>query len=146
MEGETVKCSSKTTRYDYKNIRVVMEETDGKVVSVRLHNGESTWYGSVEEIRELSEAASAILLVHSPWVAETETLNAGSSPLDAGLSAEPPKPGAGDVVVQMTVEQFRWITDIANQILEGSADFPFEKDSVRMFARRVNDALGGASL
>jgi hypothetical protein len=145
--------SEKTSRereYEHKNIYVLVEENSGSDTRLHLHkrdlddNDDSHWDGSLEEIRELSEAVFATLLVCS---SPTETLNAGEQ-LPA-QSAEPPRPGAGDMVVQMTVERFREILDTSNEILKDAAershDLPKMVNAGCKLATLVNDVLGGES-
>jgi hypothetical protein len=146
-----MKCSEKVTRYEHKNIIVVVEEklpsgTKGQV-TVQFHKrskpaDESHWKGTLDEIRELGEAVVSTLLTLSPEperdahgyeVPGMETLNAGEGP-----RAEPPNPGAGDMVIQMTIEQFRDILDVSNDILTN----PSDKRSSKL-ALMVNKALGG---
>jgi hypothetical protein len=153
-----MKCSEMVTRYEHKNVIAIMTVTvkEPKTeVSIQLHKrvkapNESHWKGSLDEIRELNETVDAILAVCSTQAqteaehaqptedpAGMETLNAG-----LGLSAEPPKPGEGDIVVQMTIEQFRDILDASNAILESKT----AEAEAELLARLVNKALGGRTV
>lgn len=151
-----MKCSEKVMRYEHKNIIVVVEEKlpdlskgQGGQVIVQFHKrsnvpNESHWKGSLDEIRELSEAVFSTLVtltpepeVSLPDLAEAmDTLNAGE-----GLRAEPPNPGEGDMVIQMTIEQFRDILDVSNDILTN----PSDKRSSKL-ALMVNKAFGGKTI
>jgi len=151
-----MKCSEKVTRYEHKNIIVVVEEKlDGEGsytksrTTVQFHkrakpaDESSHWKGSLDEIRELGEAVASTLLTLAPDFFEPkveelpmETLNAGEGP-----RAEPPKPGEGDVVIQMTIEQFNDILDVSNEILSN----PSDKRSSKL-ALMVNKAMGGRTI
>ena len=138
-----MKCTSKGYTYEAGDILVSVEEVPagGMRVSLAKRRTNFTWEGDLKDIAELGETCTSIEALHGVGTSPMPTLNAAEP---EERTAEPPKLRDGELLMKLTVTQYREIVDLANDIIAAGSSRTWEWDSRGVnLARKINDVFAG---